>query len=150
MTEPLQYQSFLLLGRVCEIHAVADSKRPGRKSKAQLALEEAETVVAESPAIDEEAAKPDDLQVSAPGKPVTDGHGFIKQKLLEHLDVIAVGMFKDAKAMKPATLKLLWDMGKMNEKAEPTGRGDEMTLSRLLLNELRQKSKPVNEAQEQA
>lgn len=150
MIEQLQYQKFLLLGGVCEIQAVADKKRPGRKSKAQLAVEEAERLMAEAANTVDECAKPDGLKVVVPGTPVTDGREFIKKRLLEHLDTITVGMFTDAKKMTPATLKLLWEMGKMNEKAEPVSRGDELTLSRLLLQELKQKSKPVAETQEQA
>lgn len=147
MTEPLQYQRFLLLGRVCEIRAVADTKRPGRKSKSQVAAEEAGRLIAEA---NKELAKPDESKVVEAGKPVTDGHGFIKKKLLEHLDTIAVGIFTDAEKMKPTTLKLLWDMGKMNEKAVPTSSGEEMTLSKLLLSELKQLRKPVDGIQEQA
>ena len=146
MTEQLKYQQVVLLGRVCEIQAVADKKRPSRKSKAQLAVMEAELLIsgiAEADALAE-------VRPLEPGRPVRDGNEFIRMKLLEHLDTIAVGMFTDADKMKPTTLKLLWDLGKMNEKVEPKSRGGEMTLSKLLLSELKQMSNQAVEIQTQA
>ncbi len=139
----------MLLGRVCEIQAVADKKRPSKKSKAQLAVDEAERLIAEAE-VEERVAELNGLKVVKPGEPVTDGHEFIKKKLLAHLDLITVGMFTDPQKMKPTTLKLLWDLGKMNEKAEPKSRGEEMTLSKLLLDELKQKGKPGDETRAQA
>jgi hypothetical protein len=70
---------------------------------------------------------------------VKDGQKYIKKTVLQDLDLIADGLVKKAKAGGTAQLKLLWELGKLDEDPTAKAKRRAPSLSALLMKEIRTK-----------
>ena len=107
------------------------------RNKAKLPL------VAAARAKKKEAAPTEfvDESVDEKKKPVAvkDGQQHIKGRLLKELDDITTALVEKAKGGGTAHLRLLWDLGKLDQDPTATVKRRPASLSALLLREIREK-----------